>query len=68
MDYRFHIAIVTVSYTPYLGKSKELTKYHTVEADTEEEAEEKIRGHYSAKGEAHGDSYIVTEIDFFEPI
>lgn len=70
MDYRLHIARVTVRAREYMNEFEpnDFEKLHTIEADTEEEAEDKIKAHYDAKSSDYGTSFAVTSIEFFEHI
>ena len=62
------IAQVDVIFYPYMESSKELSRNHTVEADDEDKAREKIENHYKEKSVPHGDGYSVVGIDIFEHI
>jgi len=64
-----YTAKVSYNFHPYMDHEvKEESKYHTIEATSEFEAERKINTHYSRKGDDHGDGYSVTEVEFFEHI
>lgn len=62
-------AVVEIVETEYMQSSRN-TKivYHTIDADTEDEAGEKIRKHYEDKSCNYGTSYSVYDVDFFEHI
>lgn len=63
------IAEVDIRVFPYMEDDYLITKNHTVEASSEEEAKEKIKAHYEAKCKGHGgDSYSVYSVIFFEHI
>lgn len=63
-------AKVTYVITPYMGDAlPPETKYHTVDANSEEDASLKIHNYYyDVKSNNYGDYYHITEIDFFEHI
>lgn len=47
------------------GDKKEASSYHTIEAETEDEAREKIVKHYDEeKSKPYSVYYTITEIDF----
>lgn len=64
-----YIAEVETIVYPYMDNSFTKKKKHTVDADSEEEAKNKIKAHYEAKDESHGGTgYCVNGIEFFEHI
>ena len=70
MDYRFHIVKVAVRVREYMNdfEPNDYEKFHTVDADTEDEAREKVSAFYEAKSDAYGKTYSATIIEFFEHI
>jgi len=68
MDYKFHIAKVVVRTYEYMSDFSDSEKLHTVDADTKEEAEDKINAFYESKSSPYGTSYNVMSIEFFEHI
>jgi hypothetical protein len=64
-----YIAEAEIYVWPYMESSFTEKKKHTVEAESKEEAEVKIRAHYESKSESHGGiNYSVNYVDFFEHI
>lgn len=64
-----YIAEVVIGVYPYMDDYYSFSKNFTVNAETKEEAESKIRAHYEGRDEGHGgDSYIIESINFFEHI
>ena len=53
---------------PYMETGKEESHFHTVEAETEKEAEEKINKHYKDKSSEYSVDYGVNSVNFFEHI
>lgn len=70
MSSRIHIASVSIRTRSYpdMDDPNDYVKNHTVEAESEEEAEEKIRAHYDKKSDTYGTSVSVTGVEFFEHI
>lgn len=70
MNIKTHIASVSIRTRSYpdMDDPIDYDKLHTVDADSEEEAEEKIRAHYEKKSDTYGTSVAVTGVDFFEHI
>jgi len=63
------VAKVYYQFHPYMDDEvREESKYHTIEATSEYNAESKVEAHYKEKSDDHGDGYIVTGIEFFEHI
>ena len=65
-----HIAVVSIRTRSYpdMDDPTDYVKNHTVDAESEEEAEKKIRAHYDKKSDTYGTSIAVTGIEFFEHI
>ena len=68
MDYRFHIAKVTLTLYEYMNDSRVVEKLHTIEADTQEGAIEKINVFYESKSSQFGIEYSVSSVEFIEHI
>jgi len=64
-----YIAKAEVTVYPYMENTHRIEKNFTVEANSQEEAEDKVRAYYEAKDEGHGGTnYCVNYVDFFEHI
>lgn len=64
-----YIAKVEVKLEKYMGETKDFTKMHTVNADSEEEARDKIDKFYrEEKSDDYGDQYRAWSIELFEHI
>ncbi len=61
-------AQVEVFVYPYYGDTKTESNFHTVDAESEQEAEEKIEKHYRDKSEEYSTTYGVNSVNFFEHI
>lgn len=61
-------AQVEIFVWPYMETGYSETKYHTVEAGSEEEAEEKIKKYYENKSSEYSIDYGVNSVNFFEHI
>ena len=64
-----YIAKAGVTVYPYMDDTLRIEKNFTVEANSQEEAEDKIKAYYQAKDEGHGGTqYYVNYVEFFEHI
>ena len=64
-----YIAKAEVTVYPYMDDTRRIEKNFTVEANSKEEAEDKVKTYYEAKDEGHGGTnYSVNCVEFFEHI